>query len=48
MTDWKQCAQAHEMELPQFRFASGESKTLRLHCWTLRDQVTRDQVTDET
>ena len=35
MTDWKQCAQAHEMEVPQFHFESGESKTLRLHCRTL-------------
>ena len=35
MTDWKQCAQAHEMQVPQFRFESGESKTLRLHCRTL-------------
>jgi homoserine O-acetyltransferase/O-succinyltransferase len=35
MTDWKQCAQAHEMEAPEFHFESGESKTLRLHCRTL-------------
>ena len=35
MTDWKQCAQAHEMEVPEFHFESGESKTLRLHCRTL-------------
>ena len=35
MTAWKQLAQAHEMEAPQFEFSSGESRTLRLHCWTL-------------
>lgn len=35
MTDWKQWAQAHEMEVPEFPFASGESKKLKLHCWTL-------------
>ena len=35
MTDWKQWAQAHEMDAPEFRFSSGESKNLKLHCWTL-------------
>jgi homoserine O-acetyltransferase/O-succinyltransferase len=35
MTDWKQRTQAHEMQVPQFEFPSGESRTLRLHCRTL-------------
>ena len=35
MTDWKQRTQAHEMQVPQFEFSSGESRTLRQHCWTL-------------
>ena len=35
MTDWKQRTQAHEMQVPQFEFSSGESRMLRLHCWTL-------------
>ena len=35
MTAWKQLAKAHEMHMPEFSFANGERRHVKVHCRTL-------------
>ena len=35
MTAWKQLAKAHELHMPEFSFANGERRYVKLHCRTL-------------